>query len=119
MHQRAEFANGDNQSVGESVIVRPSMCRLSYTDQRDNMRSIEYGPWPNVFNVGHIPGAMPLAMLRMAVGQKSRGKGFALLGPRCMRPLGKKRRGLRPSGTAICMDVGYWLIRLKVMVIIS
>ena len=40
-----------------------------------------------MFVGGRVPGAMPLAMLYMAVGQKSLGKGLALLGPRCIWPL--------------------------------
>ena len=50
------------------------------------MRLIEYGLWPNVFLGGRIPGAMPLAMLDMAFGQKS-SEGFALPGLRLTWPL--------------------------------
>ena len=77
--QRAVFANGDNQPVGVPVVVHPSACRLLFTDQRDKMRPIEYGLWPNMLGGGHIPGAKPLAMLNVALGQKTSG-GYALPG---------------------------------------
>jgi hypothetical protein len=77
--KRAVFANGDNQPVGVPVVVHPSACRLLFTDQRDKMRPIEYGLWPNMLGGGHIPGAKPLAMLNVALGQKT-SEGFAYLG---------------------------------------
>jgi hypothetical protein len=77
--QRAIFANGDDQTVGVSVVVHPSACQLFFNDQRDSKRSIEYGLWPNMLGGGRIPGAMPLAMLNVALGQKT-SEGFALPG---------------------------------------
>jgi hypothetical protein len=77
--QRAVFAKGDIQPVGVPVVVHPSACRLSFDDQRDSKRSIEYGLWPNMLGGGHIPGAMPLAMVNMALGQKT-SEGFAFPG---------------------------------------
>jgi hypothetical protein len=77
--QRAVFANGDDQPVGIPVVVHPSACRLSFDDQRDSKRTIEYGLWPNILGGGRIPGAMPLAMLNVALGQKT-SEGYALLG---------------------------------------
>ena len=66
--QRAVFAKGDGQTVGVSVVIHPSACQLFFDDQRDTMRLIEYGLWPNALGGGRIPGAMPLAMLDMASG---------------------------------------------------
>ena len=64
------------------------------TNQRDNIHSIEHGLWPNMLVVVRIPGAMPLAMLYMALGQKTFGC-FAL------------------PGTALLMAFGHGFVRQR------
>ncbi len=36
----------------------------------DGVGSVEYGRWPNGFSFARFPGALPLAMLKEAFGQK-------------------------------------------------
>jgi len=43
-------------------------------------RPIEYGRWPNGFCVVREPGALPLAMVMMAVGQKVKAWGSLAAG---------------------------------------
>ena len=38
-------------------------------------KDVEYGRWPNGLLVGRVPGALPLAMLRKAVGHGFLAKG--------------------------------------------
>jgi hypothetical protein len=57
--QRAVFANGDDQPVGVSVVVHTSAGQLFFNDQRDSMRSIEYGLWPNMLGGDKFQGRCP------------------------------------------------------------
>ncbi|PHQ31716.1 hypothetical protein CEE69_29590 [Rhodopirellula bahusiensis] len=41
-------------------------------------RSVEFGRWPNPSTLVRVPGAMPLASLKLAVGQSSQRPTFSL-----------------------------------------